>query len=393
MNKKKILYIHHGKGLGGAPLSLLYLIENLDKNKYIPEVLFLHDSDAFSLYKSKNIKTYGPINLMDFSHTKIFWYRWYNFYKFLKVVLDNIKTFKIANNYLNKIKPDIIHLNTSSLIIWGKVANKKNIPVVWHVREPLASGYLGLRKKVVTYFVKKYSTKILPICKNDAKPWLNNPKLEIVYNAVDSKIFTKNISLDTITLQSLGMSASYKKILFLGGLSREKGTLEILEIFKELLKILPEVKLIIAGYFDLKFKLSPAQIYKNKIKNILKDIQENIIFTGINNNIPELIKSCNLLVFPATQGHFARPIIEAGFMAKPIIASNLLPLNELVIDNQTGFLIDIKDKNLWVNKLNLLLTDKILAQKMGENNFDFCSKQFNIKDHIKKIEMIYESIL
>ena len=49
MPKKKILYIHHGKGIGGAPLSLLYLIESLDKQKYHPIVLFLHYSEVVDL--------------------------------------------------------------------------------------------------------------------------------------------------------------------------------------------------------------------------------------------------------------------------------------------------------------------------------------------------------
>ena len=63
MNKKKILYIHHGKGLGGAPLSLLYLIQALDKTKYHPVVLFLYDSEVVDLFKSKGIEVVDPINV------------------------------------------------------------------------------------------------------------------------------------------------------------------------------------------------------------------------------------------------------------------------------------------------------------------------------------------
>ena len=76
MPKKKILYIHHGKGIGGAPLSLLYLIENLDKQKYHPIVLFLHYSEVVDLYKSKGIEVVDPISELDFPHTKIWWLRW-----------------------------------------------------------------------------------------------------------------------------------------------------------------------------------------------------------------------------------------------------------------------------------------------------------------------------
>ena len=75
----------------------------------------------------------------------------------------------------------------------GKVAYKKNIPVIWHIREPLADGYFGFRKWIIQKYVAKYSSKILPICKHDALPWKNNPKTHVVYNAVDPKKFDFNL--------------------------------------------------------------------------------------------------------------------------------------------------------------------------------------------------------
>jgi glycosyltransferase involved in cell wall biosynthesis len=192
---KKILYIHHGKGLGGAPLSLLYLIQALDKKKYHPVVLFLHQSEVIDLYKKENIEFVGPIGLYDFSHTKIWWFRWYHFPYLLRSIKDTFKTyFFIAPALLDKIKPEIIHLNTSSLIAWAAVAHKKKIPVVWHIREPLASGYFGIRRRFIEKCVAQYATFIVPICKNDAQPWINNPKTHIIYNAVDPLKFNFNIN-------------------------------------------------------------------------------------------------------------------------------------------------------------------------------------------------------
>ncbi|MFA5074986.1 MAG: glycosyltransferase family 4 protein [Candidatus Babeliales bacterium] len=412
-NKKRILYIHHGKGLGGAPLSLLYLIENLDKSKYEPIVLFLHDSPVVDLYKSRNIKIFGPVNLRDFAHTKIFWYRWYNLKNFLKACFDNYKILKTqADFWIAKIEPDIVHLNTSSLIAWAKVARKRNIPVIWHIREPLAAGYFGIRRKIIQNFVKKYATKIVPICKNDSLPWQNNSKVNIVFNAVDNKIFDKD-NLDKNFEQNFlfknNLDKNAPKILFLGGLSREKGTLEIFNIFEKLLKKVPDAKLLVAGYFDLKInnifnikRYFPVDRYKLKIKKVLDKavrmdstgsprtaLKENIIFLGPIKTVSQIMSISDVIVFPATVGHFARPIIEAGFMAKPVIASKISPLDELVIDNKTGFLVDIKDTNLWAEKLENLLLNKSLNKQMGENAYNFCTQNFNIDMHVKKIENIY----
>lgn len=390
MNKKKILYIHHGKGLGGAPLSLLLLINALDKEKYHPVVLFLHYSQVVELYKQNSIEIAGIVNRYDFSHTKVWCFRWYHFPYFLRSAWDTFRTERsVADYWLDVIKPDIVHLNTSSLIAWGKVASKRNIPVIWHVREPLADGYFGFRKWIIKKYVAKYSSKILPICKHDALPWKDNPKTHVVYNAVDPKKFDFNINKIALNLSP--------KILFLGGLSQEKGTLVIFKAFEKVLKQLPDAKLLVASYFDLDLnktscvkKLFPAYKFKIEVSNILEKIKDSVVLLGPVQNIPQVMASCDLIVFPATVGHFARPIIEAGFMKKPVIASNLAPLDELVINNKTGFLIDPENIDLWADKLILLLKDRELKEKMGEAGHEFCVRHFTIQNQIKIIESIYQ---
>ncbi len=413
MNKKKILYIHHGKGLGGAPLSLLLLINALDKDKYHPVVLFLHNSQIVELYKQNGIEVAGIVDRYDFSHTKIWWFTWYHFPYFLRSVWDTLRTeHSIASYWFDKIKPDIIHLNTSSLIAWGKVAYKKGIPVIWHVREPLADGYFGFRKWIIQKYVAKYSSKILPICKHDALPWKNNPKMHVVYNAVDPRKFDFNLMSSQLAwapeppgrrrLEGCERVPLSPQILFLGGLSQEKGTLVIFKAFEKVLKQLPktnltEVKLLVAGYFDLDLnsvsfckKFFPAYKFKLEVSDILEKIKDSVVLLGPIQNIPQAMAASDVIVFPATVGHFARPIIEAGFMKKPVIASDLAPLDELVINNQTGYLIDPQDIDAWADKLFLLLTDKDLNIKMGEAGYNFCVQHFTIQNQIKIIESIYQ---
>jgi glycosyltransferase involved in cell wall biosynthesis len=393
--KTKILYIHHGKGVGGAPLSLLYLVKNLDKSKYSTTVLFLQDSPAVNLFKKNNVEVVGPIGVCDFPHTKIWWFRWYHVHHILRSTYDQLKTWLfVADYWLNKINPDIIHLNTSSLLAWGIVARKKNIPVVWHIREPLAGGYFGIRKKLIKFCVKKYASFILPICSNDAKPWANNKKTEIVYNAVDSKKFYPEISCQKF-LKENSLNPEHPKILFLGGLSREKGTLQIFKIFKLVLEKLPKTKLLVAGYFDLSpaarsfKKFFPASKFKQQSEIELSKIKNSVVFLGPIDCVPQAMQACNLVAFPATVGHFARPIIEAGFMQKPVVASAMPPLDELVKNEKTGFLINPNNTGKWAEKVILLLSNDQICKNLGIQNYEFCTKNFDIKTQVAKIEKIY----
>ena len=396
-NKKKILYIHHGKGLGGAPLSLLYLIQNLDKAQYEPIVLFLHYSEAVELYKKQNIPIAGIVNRHDFSHTKVWWQRWYHLPRLAKITYDTIISYYHSAPYwLKKINPDLIHLNTSSLIAWGKAAHKVGIPVVWHIREPLAHGYLGVRKNIVQNHVKNYASAIVAISHNDSLPWKKEKHINIVHNPVDAKVFDHTIALDNIAIEK-----DKPTILYLGGLSQEKGVLPIFQAFETLLEKMPEAQLIIAGYFNVTDLTNPtfyrkvsslASLYK-KVNTIYQKTKHAIKILGPITNVPEIMGLSDVVVFPATIGHFARPIIEAGFMKKPVIASNLPPLNELIIQGETGFLIDPVNTDKWSSALYKLLSNKQLQITMGEKGYQFCTKNFEATVQAKKVETIYHNIL
>ena len=55
MNKIKILYVHHGTGWGGAPISMLNVLNQLDKSQFEPHVLLLKDSIVKDRLAENNI--------------------------------------------------------------------------------------------------------------------------------------------------------------------------------------------------------------------------------------------------------------------------------------------------------------------------------------------------
>ena len=280
MSKKKVLYIHHGQGIGGAPLSLLYLIQALDRSQYEPVVLFLQYSEVMDLYRAQGITVYGPVTRSDFAHTKIWWYRWYHVVHLSRAIFDTIALMRgEAEQWLTVIAPDIVHLNTSSLVAWGYAAKKLAIPVVWHIREPLAPGYFGLRKKFIERMVGQHAHAILPICQNDALPWQHDAKTTVVYNAVPAEKFSPS--------KKMVEPKHTPTILFLGGLSEEKGTLLLFEVFEKVLQAVPTAKLLVAGKFDTSLVSSqgfalkdffPTAVFYHKVGKQLERIKNSVVF-------------------------------------------------------------------------------------------------------------------
>ena len=74
---RKIVYIHHGQGFGGASRSLLSIIEPLDRSTFQPKVLCLYESEAAHLFKNNGVDVRILASWRHFSHSEVRWIKWY----------------------------------------------------------------------------------------------------------------------------------------------------------------------------------------------------------------------------------------------------------------------------------------------------------------------------
>ena len=84
---------------------------------------------------------------------------------------------------------------------------------------------------------------------------------------------------------------------------------------------------------------------------------------------------------------------EAQIMKKPVIATNVGGDPEMMVDGKTGFLVEKGDHEELIEKLRLLLEDKDLAKKMGNEGRKFIEETFNWELITKNFIKIAESYL
>ena len=80
-------------------------------------------------------------------------------------------------------------------------------------------------------------------------------------------------------------------------------------------------------------------------------------------------------------------------MKKPVVASKLPPLDELVIDGKTGFLVPPNDVAAWVEKLVALIKNQALNHAMGLEAHRFCATSFGFEHYNKTIDSLYAHML
>ena len=83
-------------------------------------------------------------------------------------------------------------------------------------------------------------------------------------------------------------------------------------------------------------------------------------------------------------------------MKKPILATNVGGVPEMMIDNKTGFLVEQGNSDQIIDKLSLLLKDKELSKKMGNDGRKFIEDTFNwevvTKNFINTVESYLKEI-
>ena len=247
--------------------------------------------------------------------------------------------------------------------------------------------------------------EVIYISKDNQERLAGNGKGVVIYNFVDLRRFDRNLNGDGVR-DALNIDRKAKAVLFLGGLSRIKGILPFLRALDLVRQQLPDIVCILAG--DTNPPMRPIGLigrrllsaigystYVQKAQSLLESqAREGYVWpVGFRGDVEHLIAASDLIVFPSTAPHFARPIIEAGAMAKPVVASRLGGVEEVVADGQTGLLVPPNDPEALAEAMVRILTDEDLATDMGEKGYKQARRLFNAQRNVRQVASVYERLL
>lgn len=395
---KKILFIHHAGTIGGSPWSLLYTIKALDKTRYSTHVLFLEPGKVAGLFAAENV----PYSELHYKK------RFKGYRRFVHIEPDHLNWFqlipiarrfywwyKVSNSYapaeLDLLDYDIVHLNSITLIDWARAASRSGKKVIMHVREPLARGLLGLRRSFIRKQIDICCDRVIAISKDNAARVALPDKCTVVYNFSDLDEFSPNVK------PLINRENGYFYLLYMGGAKKFKGY-ELLA--RSIQHVNQNVKIILAGNFKRMEKRGAVvkiKRYLNRIINQVPDFENiikdpRVVYVGLSTRVPELIQSCDAVLFPATKTHFPRPLIEGMAMKKIALAFEMEGIDEVVKEGENGFIIrDITPQGLaeGINKLASVSRER--RMDMSDFGYQFARSNFSL-DNINKITEVYDTL-
>lgn len=350
MKKVTILALH--LGYGGIENAVVTLANTL-VSKYNVEILSVYRLYNEPVYKlDEKVKVSYISNIKPNKKEMMYYLKKKNFSMFLKGISQSIKTGFVkyikTPNVLRKINTDvIISTRTVHNFLISKFVSNDIKKIAWE------HNHHNDKKKYINSLVKS--------CKNVNNLVLVSSELSLFYKKYlgDKVVYIPNC-LDKMPNRLSKLDS--KNLVAVGRLSKEKGFDDLLRLFKKISAKHPDWKLNIVG----------DGMERNNLLDLARELKlgEKVVFHGYQNKdyINNVLLESSIYVMTSHTESFGLVLIEAMSYGVPCVSyTSAQGANEIISDGETGYLIKNRNENEMIEKIELLIEDEKLRNKLGKN--------------------------
>lgn len=348
---KTIIFISHESKLFGAPKVLLQIIKYFHATQLYNILVICPSEGPFkSILDQNNIRTLVPECLRRFyihvSKPHFF------FIKFLLRFWDNVKLFfyfyKLFHSHANLI----VYANTLVVRYIALPAKFSKAKLIWHIHEyfanPIKQWFHSLLIGYCADNIIAHSASLMSRLHFTQRQIQNKVSYFRYYSAFEREILARvdsnNIEFD---------------LLYAGRISLKKGVLDLLKAIANSINSKFNLKAVIVGMF--------AEEDKKIIMNFIQEnkLETHVIFPGFVPDIYEYILKSKVVVLPTYRDYFPMILLEALLLERPIIATKVGDIPNIVIHNKNGFLVEPGNILQLSEAIGQILDEKQYARFKG----------------------------
>ena len=372
MEKKKI--IHVAQSAGGVAEYLYMLLKNLDSNDYENILIVSEDYQAqlerFRPYV-KNIYIVPMIRNINLK--------------------SDIKAIFKVRKIMKKEKPDIAYLHSSKAGAIGRLALLFDfkVKILYNAHGWYFNAKISDKKKKFFAIIERIlafkTDKIINISKSEYASALrykvaSDKKMCIIENGIDFTKFKDSDKYKLETRKKLNIGDNQIVIGVVGRLSEQKDPMTSVKAFKKVKEEFPNTKLLFVGSGELE-------------KNVMQYAKENnlkkdVIITGWVNDVEKYIPAFDIAILPSKWEGFGLVLIEYMACKKPIVASNVGGIKDIIQNGINGYLINIESKDELFRAIKRILLERNKTEEMIQTNLNYI-KKYDIAGLVEKHKKIF----
>jgi glycosyltransferase involved in cell wall biosynthesis len=212
---------------------------------------------------------------------------------------------------------------------------------------------------------------------------LPEQKCSVVYGGTSFLAIAPRTS--EVARMQLQIDAQYKVLLSIGHLGKIKGHQDTLRALAMLNR--NDVKLYIAG--------TGTEQEQHKLQELCNtlQLQQQVSFVGHINDAALWLDACDIFIQPSHEEAFGLVFIEAGARRRPVVATNVGGIKEIIQHGTTGMLVPTASPDQLASTLAQLIADKETCQQLGQAGFNRVKQTFSISAMIDGYLRIFNHLL
>lgn len=289
------------------------------------------------------------------------------------------------SDLIRSVDPQLVVVNSAVLAPLGQAIRRTRTPAMCFVRETFPATSRSLRTRMLYRMIDKSFDGVLFLSRHDQ----DAAALEAAASTVVRDCLSEGAlgegalgDLDRASAcRDIGVPEDTFNVLYVGGASRIKGLDVALAALGGLQPA--DIRLIVAGPSFADSGSSARTVvrrvvdrrtwrFRNRVENLMTrpDVSGRTIVVGARDDMAACYASADVLVFPSTSPHQARPVYEAGLFGLPVIMSDFPETVDLVTDGVNGLTFPAGDGHALAGCIQQLYDDSSARATLGESNRD-----------------------
>lgn len=377
MSRQKIRIMHIMQSAGGVAEYVKELLCNINKDKYENILIVSNDYKKNKEILEKCSKYYFVDMVREIN---------------LKKDIDSIVQIR---KIIKKENPDIVYLHSSKAGALGRLALlfNRRIKIIYNAHGWYFNADIG-KKKIIYQYIEKIlalkTNKIVAISESEYQSAIDKKickknKLVLINNGIDFNKFNNNSGFRKLTRKKLKINEEDIVVGIVGRISEQKDPMTSIMAAAKIIKENKNVYFLFVGTGEL----------EDKVREFAKKekIDSNIIITGWINDVEKYIPAFDIALLPSKWEGFGLAIVEYIACQKPVIATKVGGIADIIKEPIKGFFIEREDYDGIVKNIKEIINNKNRLKEIIEKNYIECKNRFSIEQEVLNTEKMLESLL
>jgi glycosyltransferase involved in cell wall biosynthesis len=309
----------------------------------------------------------------------------------LRTAFDLIRYNLRLARFMRERRFDVIYANSIRAVLFVALAARlTRTPLLWYIKGELNNRWLDWLGFVV-------SDRILFFCeanRDDKYPSLvrkHAAKIGILRIGIDPAALAEVEKRDkTRIIRDLGIDPGRVNTIVLAQLYRPKGQHFAIEALASLVSDHPELKLYIVG----DHVIEEYRGYRDELDALVSrhGLTEHVVFTGWRSDALDILAAMDIVLHPSLSEGFGRAVLESMALGKPVVASKVGGLREIIRHGENGFLVDPGDVDGIASAWRALVTQPALRASFARAARHEVFSRYLLADKIEQLGMLWREM-